>query len=71
MSIEAGSLSLATDDGDAVDAREAALACMRQALAHLDSDATIPPIIGAQLQLAVDTLRMMIDGHQTIIELGL
>ena len=43
---------------------------MVQALALLDSDATIPPIIGAQLQLAIDTLRLAVDGQQTVVELG-
>jgi truncated hemoglobin YjbI len=55
---------LAIDDGNYSEAREAALFCMSRALAYLDSDAKIPPIIGAHLQLAIDTLRMMIDGHQ-------
>jgi hypothetical protein len=70
MSIKIGSLPLAADEDNPVDARVAALACMCQALAFLDSDDTIPPIIGAQLQLAVDTLRMTIDGHHTVVELG-
>lgn len=41
---------------DAADARSAALQLMSNALGHLDSDASIPPIIGAQLQMAIDAL---------------
>ena len=69
MSIEIGPLPLAVEYGHYSDVREAALKCMSRALAYLDSDATIAPIIGAQLQLAIDTLRMTIDGDQTIVEL--
>lgn len=63
MSIEIGSLPLAANECHSVDARETALACMLQAIAHLDSDATIPPIIAAHLQLAIDTLQSTMDGH--------
>lgn len=70
MSIEVGPLPLAADEGHYSDVREAALSCMVQALSLLDSDATIPPIIGAQLQLAIDTLRLAVDGQQTVVELG-
>jgi hypothetical protein len=48
--------SCAIGEGPAGDARAAALALMSEALDVLDSDRTIPPIIGAQLQMAVDTL---------------
>ena len=41
---------------DVVDARSIALNLMSKALGHLDSDAKIPPIIGAQLQTAIDAL---------------
>ena len=71
MSFETGPLPLAAEEGHYSDAREAALSCMTQALAHLDSDAAIPPIIGAQLQLAIDTLRAATGGDQIIVELGL
>ena len=39
-----------------VDARLLALALMSRALAVLDSDCNIPPLIGAHLQSAIDTL---------------
>lgn len=68
MSIEIGSLPLAANECHSVDAREAALACMLQAIAHLDSDATIPPIIGAHLQLAIDTLRMTIGEYEARVD---
>lgn len=38
------------------DARRIALNCMLSALDHLDSDARISPVIGSQLQLAIDRL---------------
>lgn len=38
------------------DARKIALNCMLSALGHLDSDAGISPVIGSQLQLAIDRL---------------
>ena len=37
-----------------VDARVVALNHMQMALQHLDSDETIPAIVGAHLQLAID-----------------
>jgi hypothetical protein len=37
-------------------ARSAALACMTKALIHLDGDMSIPPLVAAQLQLAIDRL---------------
>ena len=40
----------------AADARSKALALMSEALGHLDSDCSIPAIIGAQLQTAIDAL---------------
>jgi hypothetical protein len=51
-----GSQSFATGDNLVDDARTAALAHMSKALAHLDSDASIPSIIGAHLQGAIDAL---------------
>lgn len=56
MSIETGPLPLAVHHNHFGHAKEAALACMLQALDHLDGDPTIPALIGAQLQLAMDTL---------------
>jgi hypothetical protein len=38
------------------DARWLALALMSTALGHLDSDSSIPTIIGARLQSAIDAL---------------
>jgi hypothetical protein len=38
------------------DARRLALDCMLAALEHLDSDAEISPVVGSQLQLAIDRL---------------
>ena len=52
---EDGASAVALEPGDA---RSIALALMSRALGHLDSDGNIPSIIGAQLQTAIDTLRM-------------
>lgn len=49
-----GANALAADE--AGDARGIALTLMCRALGHLDSDAKIPSIIGAQLQSAIDAL---------------
>lgn len=38
------------------DARSMALFLMSEALARLDSDSNIPPVVGAQLQSAIDAL---------------
>lgn len=56
----------AVDDGTdgAVDARSAALQLMSEALAHLDSDAKIPALIGAHLQSAIDSLWASTTGGQ-------
>lgn len=40
----------------AADPRKIALGCMLSALDHLDSDEGISPVIGSQLQLAIDRL---------------
>lgn len=37
-------------------ARDAALAHMKKALASLDSDEAIPPMVAAHLQMAIDAL---------------
>jgi len=42
--------------GNSPDTRLAALDLMSKALARLDSDGTIPAIIGAHLQSAIDAL---------------
>lgn len=47
----------------AADARKIALDCMMSALEHLDSDASISPIIGSQLQLAIDRLVSSMPGE--------
>lgn len=49
-----GATAVAADE--ASDARAMALALMSKALGHLDSDAKIPSVIGAQLQSAIDAL---------------
>jgi hypothetical protein len=41
---------------DKSDARSAALFLMSEALARLDSDSSIPAVIGAHLQTAIDAL---------------
>jgi hypothetical protein len=41
---------------DTSDARTAALHLMSEALARLDGDSSIPAVIGAQLQSAIDAL---------------
>lgn len=66
MNIDVESLPFAAADDGSVEARELALAHMTKALHHLDSDATIPPIIGAHLQMAVDALRTSIDAASAI-----
>ncbi len=50
------------------DARRIALDCMLTALEHLDRDAEIPPIVGSQLQLAIDRLRPSITESPGSIE---
>jgi hypothetical protein len=40
----------------AADTPKLALDCMLAALEHLDSDASISPFVGVQLQLAIDRL---------------
>lgn len=62
MTIDVESLPFAEADERPIDARGLALAHMTEALHHLDSDATIPPIIGAHLQMAVDALHTHIHG---------
>lgn len=54
---------------EATDGRSVALALMSRALAHLDSDGTIPPIIGAQLQTAIDALWTCASTGQSSIQL--
>ncbi len=52
-----GAEGAATGAGEETrDARWLALALMSKALDHLDSDSSIPTIIGAQLQSAIDAL---------------
>jgi hypothetical protein len=41
---------------DVADAQSGALKLMSAALGHLDRDSEIPPIVGAQLQMAIDAL---------------
>ena len=50
------------------DARRIALDCMLKALEHLDRDANIPPIVGSQLQLAIDRLKPTISERSRFIE---
>lgn len=45
------------DERVAADTRMAALDFMLKALEYLDNDADISPLIGAQLQLAIDRLK--------------
>lgn len=40
----------------AADMRKLALDCMLAALEHLDSDPSVSPFVGVQLQLAIDRL---------------
>lgn len=49
----AEAVAAAADTGEA---RSMALSLMSRALGHLDSDSTIPSIIGAHLQSAIDML---------------
>jgi hypothetical protein len=46
----------AVDIVEAADGRTMALDLMSRALGHLDSDGSIPALIGAQLQTAIDAL---------------
>jgi hypothetical protein len=50
--------SAAIHGGEAGDARMTALTLMTRALEQLDGDKSIPSIIGAQLQSAIDVLWM-------------
>lgn len=61
MTTKIGPLPMAAGINDYPGAKKAAVACMLQALAYLDSDSTIPPIVGAHLQLAIDTLTATVD----------
>lgn len=54
---------------DAADARSMALNLMSKALGHLDSDCNIPPVIGAQLQMAIDTLWTSVSTSQSSVNL--
>lgn len=51
------------------DARSAALLLMSEALSRLDSDDTIPAVIGAHLQTAIDALWISASGDQRSIQL--
>ena len=48
--------TLPADDENRGKARLLALDCMSKALEYLDSDPGISPIVGSQLQLAIDRL---------------
>ena len=57
MNVEPGRLELTVaNDGVSGDARKLALDCMVKALEYLDEDPSISPIVGSQLQLAIDRL---------------
>lgn len=56
MDVKSGRLRPISAEPKAADARKTALDCMLSALEHLDSDGSISPIIGSQLQLAIDRL---------------
>jgi len=57
MDVKTGrSRPISAEPRAAADARKTALDCMLSALEHLDGDASISPIIGSQLQLAIDRL---------------
>jgi hypothetical protein len=67
-------MSKETDREDAatvefVDVRFTALALMGQALAQIDSDNTIPAIVGARLQTAIDALERCCPNDQRPINL--
>ena len=54
---------------ESVDARLTALALMGQALAQIDSDSSIPAIVGARLQTAIDALERCCPNYQPPINL--
>ena len=57
MNVESGGVRpISADEPEKADARGKALECMLKALEHLDSDGDISPVIGSQLQLAIDRL---------------
>lgn len=57
MNVEPGCLEpTVNDEGVSFDARRMALDCMMKALEFLDEDPRISPIVGSQLQLAIDRL---------------
>lgn len=66
--IGAGSVEEA-DATEAADGRTMALDLMSRALAHLDGDGTIPPIVGARLQTAIDALWICGSTNQSSIHL--
>lgn len=47
---------ISTEECITADPRKQALDCMLKALDYLDSDPDISPVVGAQLQLAIDRL---------------
>lgn len=55
--------------GEAADPRTVALGLMSKALDHLDSDGTIPPVIGAHLQSAIDALWVSVSNSPASINL--
>lgn len=58
------------EESHAVDMRGLALACMSKALEYLDSDPSISPVIGSQLQLAIDKLWASMPSEPRLAELG-
>jgi hypothetical protein len=57
MNIEPGRLEpTVADENIGGDTRRLALDCMMMALEYLDEDPRISPIVGSQLQLAIDRL---------------
>ena len=56
MNLEPGCLRPFSAEVRKTDTRRIALDCMLRALEHLDSDGDISPLIGSQLQLAIDRL---------------
>ena len=68
MNVKPGRLrSIPGDERVAADTRTLALDYLLKALELLDNDANISPLIGTQLQLAIDRLKSSLSGDSRIV----
>ena len=67
MNVEPSRLrSMPAGERVAIETRKLALDYMLKALEHLDNDADISPLVGTQLQLAIDRLESSLSGDTRI-----